>query len=126
MEFNAVNGWLALALCRLGARIKWASNNRAFGHAKGESQDDISIAQAVAIKSDGMCEPYVIKKNEPSELPITSYWTSVIRSLIWNKKDGNVEFADFIVDPDGIAQMVINIAVTMEWEQYKPSIIPSF
>ena len=30
MEFNAVNGWFALSLYRMGARIKWASNNRYF------------------------------------------------------------------------------------------------
>ena len=52
----------------------------------------------------------MIKKNKRNESPIVSYWTSVIRSLIWKENDA-VEFADFIFDTDGIAQTVINIAV---------------
>ena len=55
------------------------------------------------MKSDGRCEPYLIKKNEVGEHPITSFWTSVIRSLVWKEKDGRIEFTDFIIDPDGIA-----------------------
>ena len=51
MEFNAVNGFFALALVRLGARIKWASNDRCpyYYNQPGYAIDDISIAQAVAV-----------------------------------------------------------------------------
>lgn len=28
MDFNEVNGWFAMALFRMGARVKWASNRR--------------------------------------------------------------------------------------------------
>ena len=31
MEFNAVNGWFAMALYKMGARVKWASNDRMGG-----------------------------------------------------------------------------------------------
>ena len=41
MEFNAVNGWYALTLCRLGARIKWASNDRGVAHRRGCSEEEL-------------------------------------------------------------------------------------
>ena len=52
--------------------------------------------------SHGAIEPYMIKKNKKGESLLVSYWTSVIRSLIWKEGDV-VEHADFILDPDGIA-----------------------
>ena len=58
--------------------------------------------QAVAVMSHGAIEPYMIKKNKKGESLLVSYWTSVIRSLIWKEGDV-VEHADFILDPDGIA-----------------------
>ena len=39
MSFTAVNGWFALALVQMGARVKWASNDR-----NAMKLDDISIA----------------------------------------------------------------------------------
>lgn len=121
MQFNEVNGWLALALTRMGARVKWASSDRSC-----QKTDDISIAEAVAIQSEGRVEPYIIKQNEKDEHPITSYWTSVIRSLIWKEQDGSVHYPDFIIDPEGIAQMVINIAFQFEYESFQAPIRPQF
>ena len=59
--------------------------------------------QAVAVLSDGMIEPYMFKRNKKNEHPCVSYWTTVIRSLIWKDQDGSVHFPDFIFDPHGIA-----------------------
>ena len=59
MEFNAVNGFFALALYRMGARIKWASSDR-----NRLKKDDLDVAQAVATISQGLIEPYVFKKNK--------------------------------------------------------------
>ena len=44
MEYHEINGWYALALQRLGARVRWASNDRLV-----LKYDDLSIAQAVAV-----------------------------------------------------------------------------
>ena len=98
MEFNAVNGWFAMALYKMGARIKWASNDRA----GRKTTDSLAVMQAVAIMSNGAIEPYMAKKNKSGEDPLVSYWTSVIRSLIWKEDDG-LQFADFIFDSDGLA-----------------------
>ena len=119
MEFNAVNGWFAMALFKMGARIKWASNDRS--HLKS---DDLDIIQAVAILSDGKIEPYMVKKNKKGEHPVVSYWTSLIRSLIWKEQDSSIKFADFIFDFDGSAQSVINLAIQLEKNQYRPVVKP--
>lgn len=109
MDFTAVNGYFALALYKMGARVKWASSDR-----YRLKKDDESIAQAVAKISEGLIEPYVFKKNSKKEHPLVSYWTTVIRSLVWKELDGTIEYADFIFDPEGLAQSVINIAVIYE------------
>ena len=67
--------------------------------------------QAVAVLSDGQIEPYMVKKNKGGEHPVVSYWTCVIRSLIWKEHDASIKFADFIFDYDGSAQSVINLAI---------------
>ena len=76
--------------------------------------------------SDGAIEPYMVKKNKPKEHPITSFWTSVIRSLVWNKKDGTIEYADFIIDPNGLAQTIINMGIEYENDKYRASFTPQF
>ena len=75
--------------------------------------------------SEGAIEPYFAKTNKEGEDAHTSYWTSVIRSLIW-KEGGEVKDVDFIFDPDGLAQTLINIAVKFEKDKYKASIRPQF
>ena len=70
--------------------------------------------QAVAVMSDGAIEPYETK-SWSREDPKLSYWTAVIRSLIWKKKDDpTMEYADFIIDPDGVLSMILNEAVEYE------------
>ena len=121
MEFNAVNGWFALALYKMGARVKWASNDRDW-----LGKDSPEIMQAVAIMSEGLIEPYQIKKNAPKEHPTASFWTSLIRSLFWKELDGTVEYPDLIIDPDGLAQTVINIGVQLEKDKYVAPAKPQF
>lgn len=81
--------------------------------------------QAVAVLSYGDIEPYMPKKNKKGESAQVSYWTSVIRSLVW-KEEGGVQNIDFIFDPDGIAQTVINCAVQYEQDQFKAATRPQF
>ena len=76
--------------------------------------------------SEGAIEPYMIKKNKPKEHYVTSFWTSVIRSLVWNKQDGTIEYADFIFDPNGLAQTVINMGIKYENDNYRASTTPQF
>ena len=76
--------------------------------------------------SEGAIEPYMIKKNKPKEHHITSFWTSVIRSLVWNKEDGSIEYADFIFDPNGLAQTIINMGIEYENDKYRACSTPQF
>ena len=38
--------------------------------------------------SEGAIEPYISKTNKKGEDPLVSYWTSVIRSLVWKEDEG--------------------------------------
>lgn len=61
----------------------------------------------------------MVKRMRQGEDPLISYWTSVVRSLIW-KEESKVHNVDFILDPDGIAQSIINFAVQVELKKFKP------
>ena len=114
-EFNAINACFALGLVKMGARIKWASSDR---HLQGS--DDRAVMQALAVMTDGMIEPYEMK-HTPREDPKLSYWTAVVRSLIWKARhEATVEHADFLIDPDGILSMVLNEAVAYELGGHRP------
>ena len=67
MEFSAENAWFAMTLFKMGARIKWASNNRYGGvkktaapkkkrrnaskNVEEEVDDELAVIQAVAVMS---------------------------------------------------------------------------
>ena len=77
--------------------------------------------QAVAVMTDGAIEPYEAKLSTKEHRKI-SYWTVVIRSLIWKKRDDpTVEYADFIIDPDGVLSMILNEAVEYEKNSHRPA-----
>ena len=64
--------------------------------------------------ANGLVEPYEYI-HVPRQEPKFSYWSVVIRSLIWKKKNKEtMEHADFIIDPDGILTMILNEAVAYE------------
>lgn len=80
MEFSPTNATFALALLKMGARVKWASNDRC-----GVESDNHAVMQAVAVMSEGRIEPYRVKENKPGEPRQVSFWTSLIRSLFWKE-----------------------------------------
>ena len=54
-------------------------------------------------------------KRSTKEDPKISYWTAVVRSLIWKKRDDTkIEYADFLIDPDGVLSTILNEAVEYE------------
>ena len=119
MEFNAVNAWFALSLYKMGARVKWASNDRS-----EQNSDNFAVMQAVAVLSEGKIEPYMVKKSKKNEPWQMSFWASLIRSLFWKEADGTIQYPDFIYDPDGIAQTVINLAVEFEKDKHRAPLTP--
>ena len=56
----------------------------------------------------------MIRKSQLKEPWTVSFWTTVIRSLIWMENDDSIEYADFIFDPNGYAQTVINMGIKLE------------
>lgn len=124
-EFNPQNAIFALSLASMGARIKWVSNDKL-----GYGADDETIAEAVAKLTEGKIEPYLIKRTQKGESYSKSFWSWLIRSLIWKKreqkipkleenKELKIEYGDFLFDPDGIAVNVINEALKLEKNNYK-------
>jgi hypothetical protein len=68
----------------------------------------------------GDIEPYVIKKNKKKEHNKVSYWTALVRSLVWKEANlKRVDYAEFIIDPDGLAAWVINEACAFESSDYR-------
>lgn len=122
MEFNPVNAVFALALHQMGARVNWASNDR-----QGAGIDDPGVMQAVAVISDGQIAPFMVKTRKRNEPWLMSYWASVLQSLTWKEQDGGgVCYPDFIYDPDGLAQSLINLASDFEKNDYTTSEIPEY
>ena len=116
MEFSAINACFVLGLAQMGARVKWVSNDR-----HQQLADNKAVAQAVAVIANGLVEPYEYI-HVPRQEPRFNYWSVVIRSLIWKKKgDETMEYADFMIDPDGILSVLLNEAVAYELKSHRPS-----